>query len=499
MRVSWLALRLFATRYVIALVSGFLLLSGVLYGQDKYAQSKIDEIKKVGFQRGVLNDSGSSDDPGKPANFLIVGSDSRAFVSDNTAQNHFGDPKKETGQRSDTIMIAHVDPHSKQALLVSFPRDTWVRLPGGCHEKINAAFNADYRCAGQHGGPDMLVSTIKENFNVSINHYLEIDFVGFRRIVDVLGHVSIYFPTPARDKFTGLSVQGGCQKLDGLQALAYARSRHYQFFDYAKNDFRSDPLSDFGRIHRQQYFMRTLMQSAIDQGARSFLTANRLVDRMVSAVHLDSKFNLDDMKRLLRTFNVTNPGSLPMETLPTKARGNGALDPTAESELMLQQLRTFAPAPTTTTTTLPAKALKPNDVKIDVRNASGTANLGAETVTALHKLGFQTRPAATAPTNTRLAHSELRYTTANAGKALVALRYLDGNATLVHDESLVDADVVLVLGSDWRGVVDPKTTTTTRPTTTTKPPSTTVELPNPGTPPPGTPANKIGHQVIGCR
>ena len=84
---------------------------------------------------------------------------------------------------------------------------------------------------------------------------------------------------------------------------------------------------------------------------------------------------------------------------------------------------------------------------------------------------------------------------------MVALRYLGGVGKLVEELSFVDADVIIVLGADWRGVIDPRTTTTTRPrsTTSTTPSPTTVVLPNPGTPPEGTPANKIGKQWIGCR
>ena len=495
--LSLRTVRSFFTRFLISLIAGFLLLSATLYGQDKYAASKIDDIRKVKFSNGVLSDAGEAGPLGKPANFLIVGSDTRSFVKDATAQRHFGDSTRAPGQRSDTIMIAHIDPNATQALLVSFPRDTWVELPGGCHEKINAAFNSDYTCRGVHGGHDMLVNTIKQNFNVTINHFLEVDFVGFRQIIDVIGHISIYFPAKARDIQTGLDVNGGCQKLDGLTALKYARSREYQYIDYATGRWHNDPQSDFSRIRRQQYLIRTIMQSAVDQGARNFLTANQIINKLVGAVTADSAFNLDDAKRLIRQFSVTDAGSLPMQTLPTVARRNGALDlaqPMAEA--MLTRLRTFAPKPPTAT--VPPKAIKPGEVKIDIQNGSGHNGAGTAAVAALHELGFQTRPS----TNAKLLpQTEIHFTLATAGKAFLALRYFGGVGKLVQDPALDQADVLVVEGADWKGVVDPKTVPTTAArTTTTQPPTATTEpLPNPGTPPPDVPASKIGHQRIGCR
>lgn len=485
---------------MIALVSGFLVLGASFYGQDRYTADKIDQITKVPFEEGVLNDSGSSDSPGRPANFLIVGSDSRAFVEDATAENHFGDPKKETGQRSDTVMIAHLDPNAKAAFIVSFPRDTWVEIPGGCHEKINAPYNTDYRCGKEVGGPSLLVRTIKLNFNVDINHYVGVDFVGFRRIIDVMGSIKIYFPTRARDTKTGLLVEDGCQKLDGLQALAYARSRHYEYFDYDQNRYRTDPTSDFGRIRRQQYLIRTLLQSAVDQGASNLLTANALIDKLVQTIETDKRFDLGDAKRVVASLGITDPGSLPMETLPTvgaRRRGADVLDPKQpEAETLLARLRTFAPPPPKSTTTVPP--IKTSQVKIDVRNGSGVKDAGADAVDALHKLGFKTREATTA---TLRDVTEVRYTKASAGKALLALRYLGSVGKLVEDDTLAEADVIVVLGQDWRGVIDPRTTTTTqpRPTTSTTPTPTTVVLPNPGKPRPEAPANKVGKQWIGCR
>lgn len=498
MRVSPRSVRSFAARFCIALAVGFLLLSGILYAQDQYGESKIADITPVTFDKGQLQDRGKVDDPGKPANFLIVGSDSRAFVQNAIDKTHFGDAASQAGQRSDTIMIAHIDPNAKHAMLVSFPRDTEVELPGGCTQKINAAFNHDFHCGANHGGPQMLVQTIRENFGVDVNHYLEVDFVGFRQIVDVLGSVDIYFPAKARDKYTGLVADQGCQSLTGIMALNYARSRHYNYFDYERNRFREDPTSDFGRIRRQQYLVRTMMQTAIDKGARNPFVADSLVTKMVGSISADAEFNLGDLKRLLRTFRLTDPGSIAMETLPVEGGRNGRLvlrQPAAEE--MLQRLRTFARP------LVAPKPVAPSSVTVEVRNGTGRSGVGRDASTALQGFGFHTlEPTSAVPVD----RTEIHFTTATANKAFTLLQHLGGVGTLVPDASIAaGTDVVLVLGRDFAGVAKPGTslvtTTTVPPTTTTTPKPTTTTTPpkpNPGREPSGTDPTTIGAQWVGC-
>ena len=77
-------------------------------------------------------------------------------------------------------------------------------------------------------GPSLMVQTIRENLGIDVNHYVEVDFLGFIDMVDELGGVEMSFPYPARDAKSGLSVEAGTQTLDGEQALAYARSRKYE-------------------------------------------------------------------------------------------------------------------------------------------------------------------------------------------------------------------------------------------------------------------------------
>jgi LCP family protein required for cell wall assembly len=423
---------------------------------------------------------------------LIVGNDSRSFVHSQIDIEHFGSPSTQEESLSDTIMIAHVDPAVKVASLVSIPRDTFVTIPG-CNVtvKINATFNSAYSCSGKHGGPQMLVDTINANFGVPINHYIEVNFVAFRQIVDVIGHVSLYFPAPAKDKESGLFIpHPGCVQLDGIMALNYARSRYYQWQDSSGN-WVSDPRSDFGRIARQQYFIRTLMAAAIHAGASNPLTATALVSKIVPHLTVDKNFSVDDLNRLIRSFHSLEPGTVQMLTVPTSREFLGGQDglrldqPGAEQ--MFAMLRGFS---------TPAPKLDPSKATVDVENGGAAAGQAAAALNAFASVGFHRGTAGNA--TTPVAVTEVRATRANAGYGLLVVHYLGGVGKLVEVPDTGSAQVIVVLGPDFRGVVKPAATTpTSTPSTTPQPATTTTTLPpNPGTPPAG--ATNVGHQVIGC-
>ena len=188
---------------------------GGIVGVNAFIDQKVASIPRV-----KLNTAPNTD-PGSPANFLLIGSDSRAFVQTPEEAQAFGNQAANGGQHSDTLMVIHVDPAQQTGYLVSFPRDLEVDIPGMGMQKINAAYDI---------GPQKVIDTLAQDFNIPIQHYFEVDFQSFQGIVDAMGGVSIYIPAPARDAESGFSFipfnfHPGCYVLDGSQALAYARSR----------------------------------------------------------------------------------------------------------------------------------------------------------------------------------------------------------------------------------------------------------------------------------
>jgi LCP family protein required for cell wall assembly len=202
------------------------------------------------------------------ANFLIVGVDNNACV-DETGLNDDDDGR--VGERSDTIMIWRANPEVDQLAVLSLPRDLYVDVAGGRRARINSAFRRD--------DPTKLIDTIFLNFGIPIDHYVQVDFCAFERLVDAVGGVEVPFAFPARDERSGLLIpEAGCVRLDGDDALAYVRSRHYQYEDpEGSGDWYTDGTSDFGRIARQQDFLRRVIATVVNDGLYSPSVATALI------------------------------------------------------------------------------------------------------------------------------------------------------------------------------------------------------------------------------
>ena len=293
---------MFASRFVIALGVAAVFMVGAIVTVNYVIDTKLDSVARV----NVATAEGSA----KGGNFLIIGSDTRAFVATDADQKAFGGD--EGGQRSDTMMVVHVEPDAKRTLVVSFPRDLWVDIPGVGMSKINAAFNS---------GPDTVIATLKKNFGIDINHFVEVDFQSFRGIVDAIGSVPVYLPYPARDEKTGLYVPiPGCVSLNGKAALAYARSRGMQYYSLPKARwFKADAVPDIDRIKRQQEFLRRLVGVAVAQSLNDPITANDVAGEVLKNLTIDDGLSKDDIFALIDAFRSVNPddsSALEFETLP---------------------------------------------------------------------------------------------------------------------------------------------------------------------------------------
>lgn len=232
-------------------------------------------------------------------NILIVGSDSREGLDDLT---NFGDF---SGSRTDVIMVAHLVP-GDGAQLLSLPRDLKVQIPGEGTNRINAAF--------VFGGPDLLVQTIQNNLGIPIHHYVEINFAGFANVVNALGGITKTFDHPARDTKSGLNVDAGTQKMDGMTALAYARSRHYQ--ELINGSWQSVDGSDIGRTHRQQEVLLLMFDQATSKSAAFNLPG--FASTLAEQIKADEGFTVQVMVDLGRTALGLSSSEIETRTLPVK-------------------------------------------------------------------------------------------------------------------------------------------------------------------------------------
>lgn len=233
------------------------------------------------------------------ANILIVGSDSREGLDDLTDFGDFG------GSRTDVIMVAHLVP-GEGAQLLSLPRDLKMQIPGEGTNRINAAY--------VFGGPDLLVQTIQDNLGIPIHHYVEIDFAGFANVVDALGGITKTFDHPARDTKSGLNVDAGTIKMDGMTALSYARSRHYE--ELINGSWKSVDGSDIGRTHRQQEVLLLMFDQATSKSAAFNLPG--FASTLAEQIKADEGFSVQVMVDLGRAALSLSSGEIETRTLPVK-------------------------------------------------------------------------------------------------------------------------------------------------------------------------------------
>jgi len=291
------------------------------------ATRTIGAVPRVPGVAEVLSPANSTVD-----NYLLVGSDSRSEGDPNTGET--GGP---TGNRSDTIMVLRYDRATGGAALLSIPRDLWVDVPG--HDgkrRINSAYN---------DGADVLVRTVQQALGLPVHHYVEIDFVGFTRLVEALGGISICFPYATRDTNTGLNIIApGCHLLDGKHALAYARSRH---FEELKEDgqWHEDPTSDIGRAKRQREFVNITLQTAISRLRTNPFDAGRLVSAIGTGLRLDEDLDPVEAAGSLRSAVDGGLAAYSLPVVPQTIDGNAVLLLGDGADGVLGYFRGDAPPP----------------------------------------------------------------------------------------------------------------------------------------------------------
>ncbi|MEU6407349.1 LCP family protein [Microbispora sp. NPDC046933] len=215
-------------------LSGVVLIgSGVTWVTSNYAARQIQAV-----------DAGTSEAESTGAmNILLVGVDKRDNLSRRQQnQLHLG---RDVGERTDTMMVIHLSEDHREVTVVSLPRDTWTTIPGKGEHKINSAY--------QFGGAKLAVKTVEQATGLRINHYIEVNVLGFIGVVESLGGVTVCTPVAIDDPKTKLNLQPGTYTLDGVNALAYARTR-------------ATARSDLDRIDRQQQVISALLGKALSGG-----------------------------------------------------------------------------------------------------------------------------------------------------------------------------------------------------------------------------------------
>jgi hypothetical protein len=284
----------------------------------------------------------------------------------------------------------------------------------------------------------------------------------------------MYFTTPVRDLKSQLDVPNpGCVTLDPVQALAFARSRAYEYFD--KGHWHTDPTGDLGRISRQQLFIRKVIQRAIDKGARNPVVLNNLISAGTDAINLDPTLTANDLIDLGKRFKDFNPETLQTYSVPAgdANRGGAAvlLVNTAAAQPIFDIFRGV-------------DANAPDSVLVFVQNGTPTAGLGSTAADQLRSLGFSIPDGYTSNAERfDFQQTTIRYLPGAAERAQQLASYLVAPPVLEEVPYLVQSDVSLVVGADWQGVrstpgpLPAASTTTTIPSKKSTTTTTTTTVP----------------------
>ena len=240
--------------------------------------------------------------PSDARHFLVVGSDSRGDLDDDTrGELALGDFE---GQRSDTIIYVSLSQDRSAISLVSFPRDLLV-IDDGRQRKLTDVFA---------GGADDLIRVVQQNFGLPINHYAKVSLGGFVEAVRTLGGVDICLDEPLRDWRAGADFDAGCHRMSAEEALAYVRSRQ-------------GARADFERIDRQQTFLRATLTELTERRVLANVPRLfQLVEDISSNVTTDENLGVAQMRGLADEARQLVRDGVPMTTVPGYTRRIDGLD-----------------------------------------------------------------------------------------------------------------------------------------------------------------------------
>ncbi|MEO7126320.1 MAG: LCP family protein [Nakamurella sp.] len=413
-------------------------------------------------------------------NILIVGSDARTDAEGNPLTpaelKAISTQLDGGGVSTDTLMIVHVPGNGTKATAISIPRDTWisddiVHAPGvvgpysdgteGPYKanKINSFYGsamtfereylvsqgvsneAELQRRSAEAGRTMLIKVLQQFTGVKIDHYAEINLIGFYLLSDAIGGVPVCLINAVKDRQSGADFPAGHFEVSGSKAMSFVRQRH------------GLPHEDLDRIRRQQAFLAGAADKILTVGTLTSPTKlTNLIDAANRSLVLDKGFDLLSFAQQM--LNLTS-GNITFTTIPT--HGNVMIDGKSALDADLTEVRAlFANLmtdPITSSSTAPAKStVKPSSVVVDVQNGTETPGMAAQAGTVVAAAGFQRGQLSDYPgvsADNQQAHTTIRYPSGGeAAAAQVAATLKIGN--LVADDAVTAGHVLAVIGTDMK-------------------------------------------------
>jgi len=349
----------------------------------------------------------------EPVTFLLLGSDARASEDD--------------PGRADTIMVLRVNPEKKVAHLISIPRDTRVKIPGVGKRKVNAAY--------QYGGPKLMVQTVEDFTGLDINHYAVVDFQGFKEVIDAIGGVDIDVEKKLVDHRHQINIRPGYQHMDGEEALKYVRIRKVD--------------DDFGRIERQQKFLKAVVQKVMR--VRTLIRVPQLADIASRNIRTDAGLGVTQMIAYGQMFKSVGQENLHTATIPATPQNIGEVSYVIADEAklawMLDRVKNDMPLELTD------EEKQNENIKIDVRNGSGKPGIAKKLAEKLEGLNFKIREVGNAD-NFTYYETQILVLDERSEMARRVQSQLGFGRVVTEDHIPGDVDVLVIVGRDYTRLME---------------------------------------------
>jgi LCP family protein required for cell wall assembly len=379
--------------------------------------------------------AGKTDVDGKDQNILLLGNDSRTGATPAELQA-LATTDDGGSANTDTMMVMHIPKDGSKASVLSFPRDSYVAIPGYGKAKLNAAYPDGYSAARQAGqsetaaegaGVALLAATLNNLTGLNIDHYVQISLLGFYRISNAIGGVPVLLCQAQKEPKSGINLPAGWSNIQGTQALAFVRQRY------------DLPRGDLDRIQRQQYFLSAVFRKLTNSGT---LLNPFKIKTLLNAVSSSLLTDGVDLLSLASDFAQMSSGNLTFETIPTDGGGNQngqsvlLVSPAEVQDFVNVQLGLKPPA--TSGPTVAASSFS-----MDVVNESGENGAASRGATALRALGFNVDQTLTGGIS--VAKTTIQYPAGMDAQARTVLAKIAG-ATLTQSSSV--QRVTLSFGTD---------------------------------------------------
>lgn len=412
---------------IVAVVVLLVATGGYVWYNYQHFVSGITHVDAISHSNAPAKDADGTDQ-----NILLVGDDHRPAGATAQQLAELGTTADGGGTNTDTMMVLHVPADGRKATLISFPRDSWVNIPGFGMNKLNAAFAfGTENGGGDAGGARLLISTIQNLTGLTIDHFVRISMLGFYNVVKALGPVDVCLNNAVEDPYSTVNLPKGVSTLNAQQALAFVRQRH------------GLPNGDLDRIVRQQYFLSVEARQVLSAGTLlNPVKLQSVLDAVSSSIQTDPGLDLIALATQLHGLSANNlaTATIPVSGTPTiTVDGNDVSIVQVDTAAMPAFIHSVIGNPSAYDK---ATAAAPSAVTVTVLNGSSTNGLAASNTATLAALGFKTgTPGTTATTST----TTVEYPSGMESAAKAVAAHVPG-ATVSVTASV--SGVTLVLGTD---------------------------------------------------